>query len=201
MESKQVVTKIISEIQRVKGQGITFVQITDLLEYLERVRDDIATSNDTNMPAFQAALQEKNHVAESNLQSQKERAESGREMFRTVITYGAEAMKAAILVNGGAAVALLAFLGSSKGISLARIPTFLLANAILFLAGGVLCAAIAMATSYLTQFYYHQNQYVEQINAKGKMAPFFRYLSLAFVVFSYGAFAGGAWLAWLALKA
>jgi hypothetical protein len=201
MDSKQVVTDILTEIQRVKAEGATAVQIARLQEYLERFRDAIETTTETNAAKLQIVIQEQKDVAESNRQSQKERAESGREMFRTLITYGAEAMKAAILVNGGAAVALLAFLGSSKGISLARVPTFLLADAVLFLVGGVLCAAIAMATAYLTQFYYHQNQCVEPINVDGKMAPFFRYASMALVGSSYAVFAIGAWLAWLALKA
>jgi hypothetical protein len=200
MDSKQVVNDILTEIQRVKAEGTTEVQIARLQEYLERFRDVIDTPIEINAAKLQIVIQEKKDVAESNRQSQKERAESEREMFRTVITYGSEAMKAAILVNGGAAVALLAFLGSSKGISLARVPTSLLANAVLFLVGGVLCAAIAVATAYLTQFYYHQNQYVEPTNIDGKMAPFFRYVSMALIGSSYAVFAIGAWLAWLAFK-
>lgn len=63
------------------------------------------------------------------------------------------ALKTAILINGGAAVALLAFLGSiwnsgaAQALSVARFPESMLAFVL-----GVLSAALATGTNYLASY-------------------------------------------------
>jgi hypothetical protein len=208
MESKQVVTDILNEIQRLKAEGTTVVQIVPLQKYFEDIRDKVETSSDTSTPAIQFVLQEQNHVAASNLQSQKERGESEREMFRTVISYGGETIKAAILVNGGAAVAILAFLGSSKGVSLSRGVASFAADSAAYFVYGVLCGAIAVGSTYLTQYCYHREQYghygdqgLRSNSAFGRGARIFHAVTAVLVIGAYAVFARGAYLAWVTLRA
>jgi len=87
-------------------------------------------------------------------------AENARrlEMFKSVITAGQSALKSAILINGGAAVAMLAFAGSIWGKSLAQCTVkYLLAAMGLFVVG-VLLGAVASGLTYLVQRAYAQER-------------------------------------------
>jgi hypothetical protein len=71
------------------------------------------------------------------------------ETFKSLITISVEGQKILLLINGGAVVALLAFLGQSTlGPGLA--PKFWLPMA--FFVGGVWLCALAFVGSYFTQF-------------------------------------------------
>lgn len=76
------------------------------------------------------------------------------EMFRATITSGQAALKSAILINGGASVALLAFIGNiwTKGTLQEAVDSLTLSIGLF--AGGVLAAAIASGNAYLAQYCY-----------------------------------------------
>jgi hypothetical protein len=80
------------------------------------------------------------------------------EMFKSVVDTGQTAIKSAILINGGAAVALLAFLGNlltkdaPQGVVF---PIDDISFAMLIFVIGVGCAGGASALGYLTQRAYH----------------------------------------------
>src|SRR4029077_21215502 len=69
------------------------------------------------------------------------------ETFKGLIALSIEALKALLLINGGAAVAILAYLGSlaSRG-SGAHLPD--IKNALLCYAGGVFTTALAFIVAY-----------------------------------------------------
>jgi len=71
------------------------------------------------------------------------------ETYKSMISVGTEALKALQLINGGAIVALLAYIGqSSERPQLAALATKPLS---LFL-GGLVAATLAFLGTYLTQF-------------------------------------------------
>lgn len=77
-------------------------------------------------------------------------------MLRSVVESGKTALTTSILVNGGATVALLAFLGNliSKSPSqLLPMQTLLVASLMSF-AAGVLAGAVATGTTYVTNYCY-----------------------------------------------
>ena len=76
------------------------------------------------------------------------------EMFRSVIIYGQAALKSSILINGGAAVALMAFIGKIWGTELAVPAVEALTAAVLLFAFGVLASALGTGSTYVTQFSY-----------------------------------------------
>lgn len=88
---------------------------------------------------------------EANLEAWKAEQQVSMEMFRSVIASGQIALKTALLVNGGAAVALLAFIGNiwSKTQPLAVAKGLTLS--LLLFGSGVLAAAVAAGVTYLTQ--------------------------------------------------
>ena len=76
----------------------------------------------------------------------------GFEFFRATISAGQSALKSAILINGGASIALFTFIGKLWGNPNTQAAQ-LIAPLQLFLFG-VLFAAIAAGTTYLAQWFY-----------------------------------------------
>jgi hypothetical protein len=104
-------------------------------------------------------------VAEANLEEYRARLskwvadnahfnEWSLESFRQVIALGQSAIKSIFFINGGAAVALLAFIGhlaTSATIAKAVMP---FANSLRLFVFGVFCAALTSALTYLCQLAY-----------------------------------------------
>ena len=80
--------------------------------------------------------------------------ESNLEMFRSVIASGQNALRAGFLINGGAVIAILAFIGNCYGKPKA-FPYAGLVEALLFFALGVLAIGLASAGTYITQQLYY----------------------------------------------
>lgn len=76
--------------------------------------------------------------------------------FNSVISMAELALKSSILINGGAAISLLTFVGNDSGASKELIVLGLFVFAL-----GVLLGGIATLLAYLTQ-----NNYLNQINEK-----------------------------------
>jgi len=76
------------------------------------------------------------------------------EMFKSVIIAGQAALKSAILINGGATVALLAFIGSVFKVSQNSEVVTKLSHAMFCFVIGVLSGAIASGVVYMAQFVY-----------------------------------------------
>lgn len=76
------------------------------------------------------------------------------ELFKSVITAGQAALKSAILINGGAAVALLAFIGGVFNISQNSGVMTKLSHAMFCFVVGVLSGAVASGITYIAQFMY-----------------------------------------------
>lgn len=75
------------------------------------------------------------------------------EHFKSVIEAGKEAVNASIIINGGAVIALMAFLGNVAS-KLGRVAFVSLAEPLLCFGIGVLCGGVAFGTRYISQFLY-----------------------------------------------
>ena len=102
--------------------------------------------------------------------------------FDAVISFAQTALKIPILINGGAAIAMLALIGNTWG---ENSLTADLAKSLLFFSIGVFMAAIGTGVTYLAQCRFHQDN--EDI-----MAHVCRYLAIACIVISYTLFMLGA---------
>lgn len=105
------------------------------------------------------------------------------EHFKSVITMAELALKNAILVNGGAAIALLTFIGNTK-----PADHKLIVVSLFLFAFGVLLGALAIFFAYLAQ-----NYFMSQINARKEFVenPWQKITAIAICGSSYAAFAGG----------
>lgn len=110
-----------------------------------------------------------------------------RRLFDAVITFSGIALKSAILINGGGAVAILAYLGHiGIGNFSQNFPC-----ALLLYTGGVLFGAVATGVTYLTQCCYYY------ANGKSKWGNVSRGFAIALVILSYICFGLGGYTAYL----
>ncbi len=105
------------------------------------------------------------------------------EEFKSVISLAQTALKIPILINGGAAIAILALIGNTW--SKNSLSTDL-AKSLLFFSFGVLLAAIGTGVSYLTQYRFLQKN-------EDTITHIFRYLVIACIIISYILFMAGSY--------
>lgn len=112
------------------------------------------------------------------------------ETYKSLITISIEAFKFCALSNGGAAVALLAYLGNVAGKGGTASDMRCAMGAFLL---GLFACGVAMLFSYLTQLRL-LNESAQRTNG-GLTHVWPLYTSMFFVVISLGAFAFGSWQA------
>jgi hypothetical protein len=174
MNVQQAIAKIRNALVQVQESGQQVVAIPPLLEFLRAVEQEAPLDSET-----------KKLQHETNLAYYRVQHEHAIEMFRSVVESGKIALTTSILVNGGATVALLAFLGNMIGKSppvLGPMQVTLVVS-LMFFAGGVLAAAVATGSTYVTQYCYTEGW--------RRSATGFHVLTVALVVGAYLAFLGG----------
>ena len=93
---------------------------------------------------------------EINMEAYRAEVDSNGRMLEATIALAGMALKSAMLINGGAAVAMLAYLGNvaSKEVEVGSIP-----GALSFFVAGVLSAAIGTGCGYLCQATYAEGHH------------------------------------------
>lgn len=172
MEAKELIEQIRKETIAFKALGNQVVNIDGLLAYLDGLEKYANESKEYRQQANQGNLAKFQHESEVSIK-----------LMEAAIEAGKEAIKAAVLINGGAAVALLSFIASDK---VAIIDGQKLGCSVALFAGGVLLGAVAFSSRYLSQFFY---------NAKcNKTGNLFNFGSWLLVFLSYVAFGGGIYV-------
>lgn len=102
-------------------------------------------------------------------------------------------LKSAILINGGAAVALLAFVGNltTKEPTLARLSVNGFGHAMLVFAGGVLLGGVGQAVSHFIAVF--------GLKSKSEWAGWTSIVVMLFILGAFAAFACGTWEAFRAI--
>ena len=156
MNARTLIREMEADIQAAEDKGITEIQLKNFKAYLEEIKeiakeqkekDALQTQRDL---AFYAA---KNTV---RIERYKARTKKISDGFHAVITIGQGALKSGALINGGACVALLAFIGNIITKEASMISG--LSTALLIFGGGVLFAAISSGTTYLAQENYERKK-------------------------------------------
>ena len=118
-------------------------------------------------------------------------------MYQQVNMQGQAAMKAALLINGGASVAMLAFISTAMNNSTPIPLLSKLGYSMLMFTGGVLLAAVALGVTYSTGL-----ANIRYIKKSGKQLLCFMILlngiAIGLVVIGYGLFITGSWNAYKA---
>ncbi len=146
MSVKQFAAQFKALIEDIKSKGTAAIYCDNLIAYFNEVQNSPESEpSPVEIEQFKADLQ---NWVEAN----KHQHEQQLEMFRSVITSGQGAIKSSFLLNGGAAVALLAFIGHLAQFNAAKVATF--APCLLPFSLGVLVVAVTSGFTYLSQWLY-----------------------------------------------
>ena len=185
MSTKTFATELRKTISSLKEkQGVTDIKCDNLIAYLDNVIISSEGEEPGKMERYNAELQ---------LWVNRDQAEhaSHLEMFRSVILAGQNALKTAFLMNGGATVAILAFLGKLSDHRQEKIADF--ASALVFFVIGVLAITMASGGTYLSQWFYAGSE-----SWKKKTGFWLNILVIIFGLASYGLFIVGTIIAYKA---
>jgi len=134
-------------IQDVKDKGTAAIYCDNLIAYLDEVaKSPSPNPSELELERYRADLQL--HIEQS-----KNYHASQLEMFKSVIASGQSAMRASFLMNGGASVALLAFIGHLSSTDPSKVSAF--SAVIIPFVFGVLVMAMTSGFTYLSQWLYH----------------------------------------------
>lgn len=154
MKSGDVIKEIQNAVLEVKDKGQEFLSVKALLTYLDALKNDCDETEIVGQKKFESDLAVFRAEHERNLAHYEAQQQHSLEMFRSIMPFAHSALKSAILINGGAAVALLAFIGKIWGTTGAIHIANSITLSIAFFSFGVLASALASGTSYLTQYGY-----------------------------------------------
>ncbi len=187
MSTKSFAAEMKSTIVELKQKnGIESIKCDNLIAYL----DDIINSPDVEI----SDVDKEKYRAELQLWVERDKAQqaSNLEMFRSVILVGQNALKSAFLMNGGATIALLAFLGKLSDQHQDKISVF--ANSLMIFVFGVFFIVLASGVTYISQWCYANPKYE-------KAGHVFNIVVILCGLASYGFFIWGSIVAYKAFLA
>ena len=180
MGTREFAGQMKAEIEDLKRQGLAAVYVENLINYLSAVE----ASPEPN-PSI-ADLERYKAELEQHIESMKHANAASLESFKAVIAAGQNATRTMILINGGASVAMLAFLGHLARIGSNSIPAY--ANCLLPFALGTLIGGLVSGGTYLAQFLFGGKG--ERARSAGHVV---NYAVIALGMASFVAFGLGAW--------
>lgn len=141
------------ELEKLEANGDAVVSIKALLIYIKSLNSDNRKYHDFIMAKFAA-------VNQSSIEKYKENRAEWRELFKAVISNGQAAIKLFATVNGGAALALLAFIGKVWEPQFSESALgYNVTLALLYFCIGLGVAAATQGFSYLGQHCFTYNIY------------------------------------------
>jgi hypothetical protein len=190
--AKDVVAIIRQKISNAEQAGVSQVPLSNLRGLIDQIDRD--ASADLAKTPF-GLLFTANH--ETALAKYRVRVDFSLEQFKSVIAIGQTALKSMFLINGGAAVAVLAFVGhlATSINTVHAIRPFALPLGCFVT--GLLLVTIAAGVAYLAQ-----RVYVTKGTTKGKgrrIGNWLNGLIIIICLLSVAAFALGSWFAYVAL--
>jgi len=153
--AQELIQTLREAIANAEGRGVTGISPESLRNLLLELESGSKDSTHVESHVDSAHLEQ--YKAELNLWvGNHQHAQAWQlESFRAVIMQGQNALKSLILINGGAAVALLAFLGHLMGTgTVERAALAPLAEALFIFVMGVLFGSVAAATTYFSQAFF-----------------------------------------------
>lgn len=175
MELAEAIEKLRAELATVKASGKTEVEVKNLEAYLDALLAEAGASTELRRANHENALARYNadqalmlakYNADAAIKLAQFNATSATHLedFRVVLQAGKETINAAIIINGGAIIALMSFLANAAGKP--GPANYLLAFAfpLLLLGSGVLFGGIAYGMRYLAQFFYAYHSTRRPIN-------------------------------------
>ena len=187
MDTAAALDEIQKILREAAKEGQDVVPIDALQTFINDLEKDASESAANSRARFKAQH-------DSNLAEYRSKIEVALEERRTTVQSGHYALRTAILINGAAAVALLAFLGSAwspTGTAAQKLANFPVAMLVFVV--GVLAAAIATGSNYVAAY--------SAARAFRRTFYLINSISIALVIVSYIAFIIGGTLAYSSFAA
>lgn len=179
MDAKDAISYIRDALDEVAQTGQKFVSISAFREYLNSLEEAVPESPETQKLRHESSLAHYRAIHETNL-----------EMFKSVLESGRTALTSCNLINGGAAVALLAYIGNMLAKNPKTELDFSLGLGLVSFTSGVLLGGIATGTRYLSQ--------ASWSNDWNRCGLSFNIASIVLVLAAYVAFSSGVFFAYSA---
>lgn len=151
MEVKQLIDAHRAALKDAEASGLASIQTSTLHSIFNDLEKQLAAGNSQPNPIelekfrsdLAGSLAYQDHLHSWNIES-----------FRQIIALGQSSLKSIMLINGGAAVALLAFLGNLITRSGSSTNIIAFADSMRMFVIGVFLGAVAYATTYFSQLFY-----------------------------------------------
>lgn len=182
MTTKQFAAQMKSMIEDIKSKGTAAIYCDNLIAYLSEVQ------NSPEIEPTPLEIEQYKADLQNWIESNKLVHESNLEMFRSVISSGQNAIKSSFLLNGGASVALLAFISHLAQFEPSKVAAF--GHCLLPFTLGVLAISVTSGFTYLSQWLY------DSTNASVRKAGFvINILCIILGLSSYAFFTWGLFIA------
>jgi len=181
MNVRTLIRDMEAAIKSIEEAGKTEIQLKNFKAYLEEIKDVVEELEEKDALQTQRDLAYYNAKNTSRIEYYKARTKRVSDGFYAVITIGQGALKSGALINGGACVALLAFIGNILTKDASMISG--LSTALIMFGCGVFFAAASSGTTYLAQVSYEKK--------KMKIARRIHNLTIIIVILSYLSFLVG----------
>jgi len=179
-----------ADIQAAEDKGIKEIQLKNFKAYLKEIKDIVKEQEEKDALQTQRDLAFYAAKNTSRIEHYKARIKRISDGFNAVITIGQGALKSGALINGGACIAILAFIGNILTKDASMISG--LSTALCIFGFGVFFAAAASGSTYLAQANYETK--------KIKRARLINNVTIAIVILSYASFLGGGLKSYLTIQ-
>ncbi|EMP5832775.1 MULTISPECIES: hypothetical protein [Klebsiella] len=148
MNSSELLELIKKDVSDVKQNGSETIPVDNLLHYLSEI--DVTEQPEANALTLEGIK----HQNSTQLEMLKIENNFQIESFKAAISIGANACRTFLIMNGGAAIALLAFLGNIWNKNSSTEAASAIATALFLFCGGVVLAGLCSGLSYFSQCFF-----------------------------------------------
>ncbi len=180
--AKTIIDTVLAAVKKEKDRANTTISIDSIEPNLLTLKEYIESTLASR-------------TLDLELERYKIEGQQSVEMFRSIIAYAATALKSAIFINGGAAVALLAFIGKiwdKNGIPQTAVESIV--ESLTSFSFGVFFAAVGMVFAYFAQYHYGKGS-GKNAQESLKDGSVFHLLAVVSVLISISLFGFGVHLA------
>jgi hypothetical protein len=188
VDGNEILKHIRVEINDAKRKGLQQVTI----ESIEALLSVLENGQTTGRKPIEFDLALYNARATANLAEYNADRANDLELMRIVNLAGQNALKSSMLINGGAAVALLAFTSHVWPKILTKETIWGLTEALLFFVAGVVLSSVASGTTFLSGSFYQSEWF--------KIGDTLNYITIFLVLSAYVVFACGGYEAYLTIR-
>ncbi len=185
MKALEVIQEVKRALDNTKKSGEVSVSIDAMDNFMDQLEKRAQRVGEFNQLEHDRLLKEFEAENARNIAYSQNMNAHSVEMFKSVITTGQAALKSSMIINGGAAAALLAFTGKIWNEGSTVQVTNALTHSILWFCSGLLIASFAAGTTYLSQF-----SYAKDWDKVGGVVNIFTVLAVlaSYVMFGFGCF-------------